>query len=74
MDKNNLITSNYNPIDNNGNKVHAHSGSIIRVNNIWYWFGEKPRYGSLKIKRGHSSTKGIMFFKYGSLAIDVISM
>ena len=49
MDKNNLITSNYNPIDNNGNKVHAHSGSIIRVNNIWYWFGEKPRYGSLAI-------------------------
>ncbi len=38
------FTGAYNPTDTDGNKLHAHGGSILKAGDTWYWFGEKPRY------------------------------
>ena len=27
------------PLDTDGNQVHAHGGGILRVKDVWYWYG-----------------------------------
>ncbi|MCC6447048.1 MAG: family 43 glycosylhydrolase [Armatimonadetes bacterium] len=39
-----VIRNAMNPADQEGRKLHAHGGSMIKVGEKWCWFGEKPRY------------------------------
>lgn len=59
--------------DDRGQHVQAHGGGIIRVNNVYYWFGEQRRQG---IEPGHRlvscySSKDLVNWRFLGDALDL---